>query len=252
MFSKFWSKWESHVLRSKIFGKKSNISYFRVIGSKVFVHIPKERRKKWDKKSEEGVFVGYSEFTKGYRVGIPTKNQVVTRRDVIFQEDLPQQSTSTNKVNQRLVYNDNVSHGSSSVNGCIYFPLNSTFSTTPPVTSQSDASIQRFNQSIPNDDEPIEPEPIDMSSPEVIEINSSMSEDSFSSPNASGPISTRLREEMEAPNYEDVTSSFIDESIYVAESLEPLTFEQALQCDESKKWMESINDEYKSLLENDT
>lgn len=115
MFSKFWSKWESHVLRSKIFGKKSNISYFRVIGSKVFVHIPKERRKKWDKKSEEGVFVGYSESTKGYRVGIPTKNQVVTRRDVIFQEDLPQQSTSTNKVNQRLVYNDNVSRRSMDV-----------------------------------------------------------------------------------------------------------------------------------------
>lgn len=72
------------------FGKKPRIGHFRVFGSKVFVHIPKEKRRKWDKKSEEGVFVGYSENTKGFRVWIPSRNEIIIRRDVIFQENSQQ------------------------------------------------------------------------------------------------------------------------------------------------------------------
>lgn len=39
----------------------------KMFGTTVMVHIPKEGRKKWDGKSTEMRFVGYSETQKGYR-----------------------------------------------------------------------------------------------------------------------------------------------------------------------------------------
>lgn len=42
------------------------------------------KRKKWDLKGEKGIFVGYGETTKGYRVYFPGKEIVKVKRDVIF------------------------------------------------------------------------------------------------------------------------------------------------------------------------
>jgi len=50
-------------------------------------HIPKERRRKWDPKSEEYIFVGYADETKGYRLLDKKTKKVVIRRDVTFIEN---------------------------------------------------------------------------------------------------------------------------------------------------------------------
>lgn len=47
---------------------KPDISHLIVFGSIVMKHAPKEKRQKWDKKSEECILVGYSEDVKGYRM----------------------------------------------------------------------------------------------------------------------------------------------------------------------------------------
>lgn len=47
-------------------------------------HIPKVRRKKWDPKSEDGVFVGYAAGSKGYRIYNPRTKKVFVSRDVVF------------------------------------------------------------------------------------------------------------------------------------------------------------------------
>lgn len=39
--------------------KKAHLKNFRVFGTSCFVHVPKECRKKWDSKSQHGIFVGY-------------------------------------------------------------------------------------------------------------------------------------------------------------------------------------------------
>lgn len=67
-------------------GNKPDISHLRVFGSKVMVHIPKEKRRKWDKKSVEHILVGYSENVKGYRVYNPATKTVSLSRDVIVME----------------------------------------------------------------------------------------------------------------------------------------------------------------------
>lgn len=65
---------------------KPDISHLRVFGSKVMVHIAKEKRNKWDKKARECILVGYADGSKGYRVYEPNKKVIAISRDVIVVE----------------------------------------------------------------------------------------------------------------------------------------------------------------------
>lgn len=56
-----------------------------MFGSTVYVHVPKERRKKLDAKAWKGIFVGYS--NNGYKVWNPETKQESVARDVDFVED---------------------------------------------------------------------------------------------------------------------------------------------------------------------
>ena len=48
--------------------RKPNISYFKVFGSKCFILNTKDQLGKFDPKSNEGIFIGYSERSNAYRV----------------------------------------------------------------------------------------------------------------------------------------------------------------------------------------
>jgi len=58
------------------------VEHFRPFGSPCFVHVPKQKRSKWSKKSNPGKLVGYCDERDGFRVYDGTK--VVTSRDVVF------------------------------------------------------------------------------------------------------------------------------------------------------------------------
>lgn len=68
------------------FNKQADLSVLRVFGSEVFVHIPQEKRRKLNAKSKKGVFVGYEENCKGYRVWIPNERKIEVSRDVVIKE----------------------------------------------------------------------------------------------------------------------------------------------------------------------
>ena len=53
------------------FGEKLEIGHLRIFECLVYVHIPRERRMKLDPFGRKGVYVGYSESTKSYRIYIP-------------------------------------------------------------------------------------------------------------------------------------------------------------------------------------
>jgi transposase InsO family protein len=67
---------------------KLDVSHFRVFGSIAWAHIPDEKRKALQPKSEKCIFVGYSEDVKGYRLLQPHCNEIILRRDVKFDENL--------------------------------------------------------------------------------------------------------------------------------------------------------------------
>lgn len=51
------------------------------------MHVPKEKRKKLDKKSKKMIFIGYSEGVKGYRCIHPVTQKLFLSRDVYFLEN---------------------------------------------------------------------------------------------------------------------------------------------------------------------
>ncbi|GBP93131.1 Retrovirus-related Pol polyprotein from transposon TNT 1-94 [Eumeta japonica] len=69
--------------------KSYDINNLKIFGTTVYVHIPKEKRHKWDAKGEKGIMVGYGETIKGYRVYFPQKSEVETKRDIVFVNNSP-------------------------------------------------------------------------------------------------------------------------------------------------------------------
>lgn len=51
------------------------------------MHVPKDKRSKLDPSGKKGIFVGYDESSKAYRVYIPGYRQIKTSRDATFDED---------------------------------------------------------------------------------------------------------------------------------------------------------------------
>ncbi|KAJ1694127.1 hypothetical protein LUZ63_010825 [Rhynchospora breviuscula] len=68
-------------------GRTPNISYFRVFGSKCFVLDESHKVTKFDAKSLTGIFVGYSNTSKAYRVYLPTSRVVIESINVKFNEN---------------------------------------------------------------------------------------------------------------------------------------------------------------------
>ena len=55
----------------------------------MYIHIPKEKRKKLDPSGKKGIFVGYSESSKAYRIYFLGFKNIDINRDVTFDEDSP-------------------------------------------------------------------------------------------------------------------------------------------------------------------
>ena len=64
------------------------VSPLKIFGCLVYIHIPKEKRTKLDPSGKKGLFVGYSEQSKAYRIYIPVYHQIELSRDVTFDEDI--------------------------------------------------------------------------------------------------------------------------------------------------------------------
>ena len=68
-------------------GKKPEVSYFRIFGSLTYSHVPLEKRTNLEPTAEKGIFVGYDETVKAFRIYLPSQRKVVVRRDVKFEEE---------------------------------------------------------------------------------------------------------------------------------------------------------------------
>uniref|UniRef100_A0AAV1VDV7 Reverse transcriptase Ty1/copia-type domain-containing protein n=1 Tax=Peronospora matthiolae TaxID=2874970 RepID=A0AAV1VDV7_9STRA len=65
---------------------KPSVKHIRTFGCQTYILTPKENRLKWDPKARAGIFVGYEEVSKAYRVYDIEAGQVVISRDVNFDE----------------------------------------------------------------------------------------------------------------------------------------------------------------------
>jgi hypothetical protein len=68
-------------------GKNPDVIHLKIFGCRVFIHIPKEKRNKMDPSGKKGIFVGYCEVSKAFRIYIPGHHHIEINRDVTFYED---------------------------------------------------------------------------------------------------------------------------------------------------------------------
>jgi hypothetical protein len=68
-------------------GKKPEVGHFRIFGCTTYSYVPSEKRTKLEPMAERGIFFGYSETSKAFRIYLPSLRKNVLRRDVIFEED---------------------------------------------------------------------------------------------------------------------------------------------------------------------
>ena len=67
--------------------KKPKVSHLRIFGCLVYIHIPKEKRTKLDPSGKKGIFVGYFESLKAYRIYILGFKNINIIRDITFDEE---------------------------------------------------------------------------------------------------------------------------------------------------------------------
>ena len=52
-------------------GVKPAIGHLRIFGCPMYIHVPKKKISKLEPSSKKGIFVGYSETSKDYRIYVP-------------------------------------------------------------------------------------------------------------------------------------------------------------------------------------
>jgi hypothetical protein len=67
-------------------GKKPNVSYFRVFGSKCFILVKRGRKSKFAPKAVEGFLLGYDSNTRAHRVFNKSSGLVEVSCDIVFDE----------------------------------------------------------------------------------------------------------------------------------------------------------------------
>ena len=86
------------------YGKKPDVSNFRVFDCTAYAHVPDSARQKLDQKPVKMRFGGYSLTQKGYRLYDENKRKVFIRRDVTFNET---DFGYTNRVQMEVEEEDN-------------------------------------------------------------------------------------------------------------------------------------------------
>jgi len=68
-------------------GKKLEVSHLRIFSCPMYIHIIKKKRTKLDPLGKKGLFVGYFECLKAYRIYFQGYKKIDISRDVTFDED---------------------------------------------------------------------------------------------------------------------------------------------------------------------
>jgi hypothetical protein len=66
--------------------KKPEAIHLKIFGCPVFIHIPKEKRNKLEPSRKKGIFVGYCEVSKAFKIYISGHCHIETNRHMTFDE----------------------------------------------------------------------------------------------------------------------------------------------------------------------
>ena len=69
------------------------MSHLNIFGCPIYVHIPKENKTKLDPSGNKGIFAGYHEVSKSFRIYILGFHHIEISRDVTFDEEEKAETT---------------------------------------------------------------------------------------------------------------------------------------------------------------
>ncbi|KYN06048.1 Copia protein, partial [Cyphomyrmex costatus] len=95
--------------------KKPNIGYFATFGEKVYVLDKSPNKGKMDPRGIPGIFVGYFEISKGFKIWIPNSKKIVITRDIKFLREIQKTSNGEDIIcnetkNGRFMLRDDENH----------------------------------------------------------------------------------------------------------------------------------------------
>lgn len=200
--------------------RRADTRHMNIFGSKCFVHVSGEERRKLDNTATEMILVGYDEQSKAYRCYDMVNRKVKISRDVRFVGKAVQQETAVEidtcgKNSNKGEIDDNMGNNSLNENADesdIFDDCTSSLDNTLVQADDSDEQSIDTKEGDHKDD-------------------------------AKGPRRSRR------PNKGIPPVRFND---YVCSIVEPKTLAQALSSDQKQKWVEAMDEEIKSLAKNGT
>lgn len=195
-------------------GKKPDTSHFRIFGSKCFIYVPKEKRRKLDNTAESMIFMGYDENSKANRCYDSIAKKLVISRNVRFVSSELHGSTFVKKIRQpvEIMDDDNNWNDGLKVRQILMVRLHQIWNHR--------GGIQLFNM-------------IQM----TIKVNFHLVMNI-----SRMQIHHSVRSRLQIRNQTNMICSIV----------EPKTLSEALVSPDKDKWLQAINDEIHSLKKNQT
>lgn len=256
--------------------KRASVNHLNVFGNIVYAHIPKQKRKKIDKKSAKCVLVGYGEHSNMFRVYNFEKRSIEIVRDVIFEKEslkmyLEQNENNDVDCDRSVVVvdvDDKQKEIAESVNANVSNIENQLFEES---VSNENVSVDMHtsgaeienNENISQQHQSVLTVPSDSDYSDE-SLHSDSDDDDTASNNGIvdrisdfvGRISGRRICNVDSRNVVDsrLRSGQISEAdiafCLLAMSNEPKTYKEALESKDRNEWSKAMDEEYQSLIKN--
>ena len=196
-------------------GKLADYSNLRAFGCIVYYHV---NESKLEPRAKRGVFMGYGEGVKGYRIWSSPENKVILSRNVVFDEN-----SMFNPIVKSVVVSEN---------GSAKNQMKLQVTQDESDESQQEEKIEQLHS------ETVQPDPL-IASP----VQKTLAYDR--------PKRSNFGKPPKRYGYEDMVAY----ALQVAEEVdpyEPSTYRDAVTCTESAQWLAAMGNEMESLQKNKT
>lgn len=247
--------------------KKPRINHMKIIGSTCYPHVPKQRRKKLDRKAQKGILIGY-DADDGYRIWNSEEFKLIRSRDVIFDEtpqlhDIMEDCKESNAESNSQKQNPNSQFNFGLP---MYKDHESERDNQQPSTSRqghsSDMSFDSQDKSVVEAQTPAA-DTLEQTEHTTEELRDELEGDDMIESNVQendaseteGRMTLRDRSTLKPPTrFKDFVCSVClnvnptcDEPF-----IEPSTYKDAMAANDSDQWRKAMNNEIDSLKENET
>jgi hypothetical protein len=195
-------------------GKKPSVEHLRIFGCPVYIHVPKDKRKKLEPSGKKGIFVGYSDTSKAYKIYVPGQQTVEIIRDLTFDEKIAFKKS----IEDSMDSNNEEEH--------------------EDLKEESTCSPEHPSEEPDQPLEPVEPVVVPKNKKRPAWLGSTLQEaERHKAPSGTFRESKRPKR---FSSYATLMTSLIN--------AKPSTFEEAVK---KKEWKEAMMEEYQSVMKND-